>query len=137
MVVIGLQHFKGDPNNENLTKLEHTYIHTPTPTHTYVPPHTAGKKCPFSRELNQNFPPILLNFPPFLYVFLYFRGNISLQMSTFPGNQVPKFPIFSRHAHTHKRIHYSNIPYCFSNQGDNNNIAQYCIAALTAVIHLW
>ena len=30
MVVIGLQLFKGDPNNENLTKLEHThsYIHT-------------------------------------------------------------------------------------------------------------
>ena len=55
------------------------------------------KKCPFSRELNQNFPPILLNFPPFLYVFLYFRGKISLQMSTFPGNQVPEFPIFSRH----------------------------------------
>ena len=49
------------------------------------------KKCPFSRELNQNFPPILLNFPPFLYVFLYFRGKISQQMSTVPGNQIPYF----------------------------------------------
>ena len=28
LVVIGL--FKGDPNNKNLTKLEHTYIHTHT-----------------------------------------------------------------------------------------------------------
>ena len=32
LVVIGL--FKGDPNNENLTKLEHT--------HTYMPLHTEG-----------------------------------------------------------------------------------------------
>ena len=56
------------------------------------------KKCPFSWDLSQNFPPILLNFPPFLYVFLYFRGKISLQMSKFPGNQVPEFPTFSRHA---------------------------------------
>ena len=31
--VIGLQLFKGDPNNENLAKLEHT-IHTHTHTHT-------------------------------------------------------------------------------------------------------
>ena len=54
------------------------------------------KKCPFPQELNQNFPPILLNFPPFLYIFLSFRGKISLQMSKFPGNQVPEFPIFSR-----------------------------------------
>ena len=54
------------------------------------------KKCPFSWELSQNFPPILLNFPPFLYVFLYFRGKISLQMSKFPGNQVPEFPTFPR-----------------------------------------
>ena len=51
------------------------------------------KKCGFSRESNQNFPPILLNFPPFLYL----RGKISLQMSEFPRNQVPEFPIFSRH----------------------------------------
>ena len=30
MVVIGLQLFKGDPNKENLTKLEHVYIYTYT-----------------------------------------------------------------------------------------------------------
>ena len=37
LVPIGLQLFKGDLNNENLTKLEHThthpYIHTPTRIH--------------------------------------------------------------------------------------------------------
>ena len=60
------------------------------------------KNCTFSREPNQNFPKRLLNFPAFLYVFLYFRGKnfppnvkISLKMSRFPGNQVSKFPIFS------------------------------------------
>ena len=56
-----------------------------------------GKKCTFSQETNRNFPPILQNFPPFLNIFLYFRGTNSLQMSKFPGNQVPEFPIFSRH----------------------------------------
>ena len=52
------------------------------------------KNCNFFRELNRNFPPILLDFPPFLYKFLYFRGKISLQMSKFPGNHVPEFPFF-------------------------------------------
>ena len=33
LVVIGLPLFKGDPNNENLTKLEHTHIHTHIHTH--------------------------------------------------------------------------------------------------------
>ena len=51
------------------------------------------KMC-FSQEPNQNFPPILLNFAPVLYVFLYFN---SLQMSKFPGNQVPELLTFSRH----------------------------------------
>ena len=55
------------------------------------------KKRTFSQEPNQNFPPILLNFPPFLYVFLYFRVKNSLQMSKFTGNQIPEFPTFSRH----------------------------------------
>ena len=35
------------------------------------------KKWTYSQEPNQNFPPILLNFPPFLHVFLYFRGTNS------------------------------------------------------------
>ena len=34
LVVIKFQLFKGDPNNENLIKLEHTNIDTHTPTHT-------------------------------------------------------------------------------------------------------
>ena len=51
------------------------------------------EKIPFFPATQSNVPLILLNFPPFLY----FRGKISLQMSTFPGNQVPEFPIFSRH----------------------------------------
>ena len=62
------------------------------PAYTYGP--HGWKKCTFSLEPDQNFPPILLNFPPFLYVFLYFRGKNSLQMSKFPRNQVPEFPIF-------------------------------------------
>ena len=58
------------------------------------------KKKPFSLEPNQKFPPIFLNFPPFLYVFLYFRSKkIPSKCQNFPGNQVPEFPIFSRHVH--------------------------------------
>ena len=56
---------------------------------------------------NQNFPPILLNFPPFLYVFLYFRDTNSLQISRFPWNQVPEFPVFSRHGGMSMRGHIS------------------------------
>ena len=38
-VVIGLQLFKGDPNNENLTKLEHTHPYTPHTPHPHTHPH--------------------------------------------------------------------------------------------------
>ena len=67
------------------------------------------EKCSFSRELNQNFLPTLLNYPPVLYVFLYFRGKINLQMSKFPGNQVPEFPIFSRHVHVSSDLDLSPV----------------------------
>ena len=52
------------------------------------------KNVLFTQEPNQNFPLTVLNFSPFLYAFLYFRGTNSLQMSKLPGNQVPEFPIF-------------------------------------------
>ena len=52
----------------------------------------------FSQELNQNFPPKLVNVPSFLYVFLYFRGKNSppnVKISWEPGSRVSYF--FSRH----------------------------------------
>ena len=39
LVVIRLQLFKGDPNNENLTKLEHTHTYIHTYTYTYTSTH--------------------------------------------------------------------------------------------------
>ena len=54
-----------------------------------------GINAIFPGNLIKISPPILLNFPPYLYnVFLYFRGKNSLQMSKFPGNQVPEFLLF-------------------------------------------
>ena len=63
---------------------------------------TRLEKMHFLPRTKSKFPEVLLNFFPFLYVFLYFRSKISLQMSKFPENQVPKFPIFSRHGKDHK-----------------------------------
>ena len=73
--------------------------------------HSSGLQSNDNTSLNQNFPPFLyefLYFSPFLYEFLYFRGKISLQMSIFPGNQVPEFPIFSRHAHLETLPSFNN-----------------------------
>ena len=64
----------------------------------------AGKKMHFFRGPKQIYPPIMLNFPPFLYVFLYFKGKISLQISKFWGNQAPVFANFSRHAHYQRKF---------------------------------
>ena len=42
-----------------------------------------------------NFPPRLQHFPPFFFFISIWR--IFLQMTKFPWNQVPEFPIFSSH----------------------------------------
>ena len=76
-------------NNEFSQK--RTFCQVVYNTNTYI---HGWKKCAFFPGTNQNFPPILLNFPPYLYVFLYFRDTNSLQISRFPWNQVPEFPIF-------------------------------------------
>ena len=48
---------------------------------------------------NANFPGMLSNFPPFLMYFIIQKVKISFQMAKFPGNDIPKFPIFSSHAY--------------------------------------
>ena len=68
--------------------IQHIFVYSLAVNHSW-------KNVLFFREPNQNFPPpILLNFPPFLYVFLYFIGKSYFQMSKFPENHVPEFPIF-------------------------------------------
>ena len=59
-----------------------------------APLSTAGKMSFFPRnsiKISLQYCSISLHF--FMYYFIY-RGKISLQMSTFPGNQVPKFLFF-------------------------------------------
>ena len=56
---------------------------------TYFTVHSvSGKKMYFFSGTQSNFPLIMLNLPPFNYVFLYFIGKNSLQMcQNFPGTR--------------------------------------------------
>ena len=81
LVVIGLQLFKGDPNNENLTKLEHTHTHTYTTRRNSLSqyPPTSFQVRGIKRTVARlsisglTFP----QFSPFFYYFLPFFLNFS------------------------------------------------------------
>ena len=58
-------------------------------------------KCP---SIAAKFSPVMQTFPMFLmYFFIPKKTTISLQMVTFPGNRVPKFPAFSWHVQVQKQ----------------------------------
>ena len=75
----------------------------------------AGKKC-FFFFAGQNFPIARPEFPPewdgFSYAFLYF----SLQITKFPGKELPILPVFSRRASIQPKYHHT---------GETRNSALY------------
>ena len=54
------------------------------------------KKCYISREYGPKFPLSMTKFP-IIYVFLYFSDQNFPSVAKFPGNEIPRFPTFSRH----------------------------------------
>ena len=117
-VVIGLQFFKGDLNNENLTKLEHTHPHPPTHTpllvkrvnwgYLYTPIQTGTFECGYTpaywgyTKYECDYTPITWGYPnapsigdmllnAFIWHFRSHAGNA--QMGTSPVGSVSTFPL--------------------------------------------
>ena len=72
---------------------------------------TAGKNATFPGNMEQNFPSVWQNFPPFLYVFLYFIDQNFPPVAKFPRNEIPSFHTFSRHVCVtlHGKCHYRHL----------------------------